>query len=141
MFSFRVLFSFRSVPRTIKCIAKQRTNVRLFTSTVTDLELHILYPNSDKKLAKYLDHLSEKTTDPNVNEIRRKYAMRKSFVQQLTELENEMKNESDAEILKLALDEKQVNEMAFSYELIIGLLFHVVEFHRSASLHRQRPHQ
>lgn len=116
MFSFRVLFSLRSVPQTIKCIAKQRTNFRLFTSTVTDLEPQILYPNSDKKFAKYLDHLSEQTTNPNVNEIRRKYAMRKSFVQQLIELENEMKNESDAEILKLALDEKQVNEMAFPYE-------------------------
>lgn len=37
--------------------------------------------------------------------------MRKSIVQHMVELENEMKDENDAEILNLALDEKKVNEM------------------------------
>lgn len=42
--------------------------------------------------------------------------MRKSIVQQMAELENEMKDENDAEILNLALDEKKVNEMGLFNE-------------------------
>lgn len=109
MFSFRV--PFRSIPQSIKYFAKQRPNVRFFASTVIDLEPQVIYPNKDKQLGKYLDHLSKQTNESNLNEIRRKYAVRNSIVQQMVELENEMKDENNAEILNMALDEKRVSEM------------------------------
>lgn len=109
------MFTFRSVCRfisdTIKYSAQQRPNVRLFVSTVNDLEPNIIYPNDNKKLGKYLDHLSEHTTDGKFNEIRRKYAVRSSILHQLMELENEMKDEYNTDLLDLAVEERRVSKL------------------------------
>lgn len=110
MFSFRVLF--RSIPPvTARHFAKHRPNVRLFATATIELEPQIIYPNGNRKLGMYLDQLSEQTNESNLKQIHWKYALRKSIVQQIVELNNEMKDETDAEILNLAQDEKQVNEM------------------------------
>lgn len=128
MHLYRLLF--RSVLHTKRNIVlEQRQNVRLFASTVIELQSQIIYPNSDKKFGKYLDHLSEQINDTNLKEIRRKCAVRKSIVQQIIELENEMKDEHNAEILNLALDEKKVNSYRFIYKSITHFSHHFVEFH------------
>lgn len=124
MFSFRVLFRF--VPSTLKHCGKQRSHLRSFVSTVNGLEPQIVYPNGDQKFGKYLDRLSEKSNEAHSKEIRWKYGMRKSLVEQLLELETEMKNENDAEILNMAMEERQVSGTEFHHDRY--LLFFALPF-------------
>lgn len=107
MFALRVLFC--STAQTMKYFSNRQPNARLFSSSVIDAKPHFIYPNNDEKLGKYLDHLDTQTDERNLFEIRRRYAVRKSIVQYIMELESEMKNENNEEILNLALDEKRVS--------------------------------
>lgn len=98
-----------------------QSNVRLYTTIKCDqLQSKIIYPNGDKKLEKYLNYLNEQTDitalgkDVRIlKEILRKYSNRKSIVSQYTELIDEMKNETNQDILSLVAEEKQVSKMDF----------------------------
>lgn len=107
MFPLRALFC--STAQTIKYFANRQPNARLISSSVIVRGPQFIYPNNDEKLGKYLDHLDTKTEERHLWEIRRRYAVRKSIVHQIMELESEMKDENNEEILNLALDEKRVS--------------------------------
>lgn len=73
----------------------------------------IKFPNGDQRLKQYLKRLKESPTKTEQNEpslltnIVHRYEQRLSIVNQYTELVNEMTNESEQEILSMAIDEKQ----------------------------------
>lgn len=112
------------LPRRIchRFLQQNRHSTTTFPSWMWSMAVHFssmsiadefIYPNGDKRLKQYLDGLKEQQSEkyhidePLMANILQYYEQRLSIVNQYHELNAEMANETDADIVAMASDEKE----------------------------------